>query len=147
MGLQTAIAIALHNFPEGLATYVAVLDDPSVGAVLAIAIGIHNIPEGLCVSLPVYYATGNRPKAFWWGALSGITEPIGAFFGWLIFAKSFNEMVYGLMFGIVAGMMVMISFRELLPTANKFDPKDTVVSYSAVLGMFVMAISLVLSVL
>jgi len=145
MGLQTAIAIALHNFPEGLATYVAVLENPKVGVILAIAIGIHNIPEGLCVSLPVYYATGNRPKAFLWGALSGITEPIGAFLGWVIFAKSFNEMVYGLMFGLVGGMMVMISFRELLPTANKFDPKDTVVSYSAVAGMLVMALSLILN--
>jgi len=145
MGLQTAIAIALHNFPEGLATFVAVLNEPKVGVILAIAIGIHNIPEGLCVSLPVYYATGNRWKAFWWGALSGITEPIGAFFGWLIFATSFNDMVYGLMFGLVGGMMVMISFRELLPTANRFDPKDTVVSYSAVVGMFVMAVSLIFS--
>jgi len=144
MGLQTAIAIALHNFPEGLATFVAVLSEPKVGIVLAIAIGIHNIPEGLCVSLPVYYATGNRWGAFWWGALSGITEPIGAFFGWLIFAQTFSEVVYGLMFGIVGGMMVMISFRELLPTANTFDPKDSVVSYSAMVGMFVMAISLIL---
>lgn len=143
MGLQTAIAIALHNFPEGLATFVAVLDEPKVGVILAIAIGIHNIPEGLCVSLPVYYATGNRTKAFWWGALSGITEPIGALFGWLIFAQSFNDSVYGIMFGLVGGMMVMISFRELLPTAQKFDPNDTVVTYSAVVGMFVMAISLV----
>jgi len=143
MGLQTAIAIALHNFPEGLATFVAVLDEPKVGIILAIAIGIHNIPEGLCVSLPVYYATGNRSKAFWWGALSGITEPIGALFGWLIFAQSFNDSVYGIMFGLVGGMMVMISFRELLPTAQKFDPKDTVVTYSAVFGMFVMAVSLV----
>merc|ERR1711971_644602 len=77
MGLSTALAIALHNFPEGLATFVAALDDPSVGAVLAIAIGIHNIPEGLCVALPVYYATGNRLKGFFWGFLSGMTEPIG----------------------------------------------------------------------
>jgi len=145
MGLQTAIAIAIHNFPEGLATFVAVLSEPKVGVVLAIAIGIHNVPEGLCVSLPVYYATGNRRGAFWWGALSGITEPIGAFFGWLIFAQTFSEVVYGLMFGIVAGMMVMISFRELLPTANRFDPKDCVVSYSAVVGMFVMALSLILA--
>ena len=134
MGLQTAIAIALHNFPEGLATFVAVLSEPKVGLVLAIAIGIHNIPEGLCVSLPVYYATGNRWSAFWLGALSGITEPIGAFFGWLIFAQTFSEVVYGLMFGIVGGMMVMISFRELLPTASRCNPNHTVVSYSAVVG-------------
>jgi len=144
MGLQTAVAIALHNFPEGLATFVAVLSEPKVGVVLAIAIGIHNIPEGLCVSLPVYYATGKRWKAFWYGAFSGITEPIGAFLGWLVFAQTFSEVVYGLMFGIVAGMMVMITFRDLLPTANRFDPKDSVVSYSIVVGMFVMALSLVL---
>lgn len=135
MGLQTGIAIALHNFPEGLATFVAVLNEPKVGVILAIAIAIHNIPEGLCVSLPVYYATGNRKKAFLWGALSGITEPFGALCGWLIFANSFNDVVYGLMFGLVAGMMVMISFRELLPTAHKFDPNDTVVTYSAVIGI------------
>ena len=145
MGLQTGIAIALHNFPEGLATFVAVLDEPKVGLVLAIAIAIHNIPEGLCVSLPVYYATGNRKKSFLWGALSGITEPIGALCGWLVFATSFNDVVYGIMFGLVAGMMVMISFRELLPTAHKFDPNDTVVTYSAVAGMLVMALSLVLN--
>merc|ERR1712194_368018 len=134
MGLQTAIAIAFHNFPEGLATFVAVLSEPKVGIVLAVA-------------LPVYYATGNRWRSFWWGALSGMTEPIGAFFGWLIFAQTFSETVYGLMFGIVAGMMVMISFMELLPTANRFDPKDTVVSYSAVVGMVVMALSLILGIL
>jgi len=144
MGLQTAIAIALHNFPEGLATFVAVLDEPQIGIILAIAIGIHNIPEGLCVSLPVYYASGNRTKAFWWGALSGISEPIGAFLGWLVLANSFSDMLYGLMFGLVAGMMIMISFRELLPTAHRYDPSDTVVSYSTVAGMVVMSLSLVL---
>ena len=60
MGLQTTIDIALHNFPEGLATFVAVLAKPKFGLILAITRGIHNIPEGLCVSLPVYYATRNR---------------------------------------------------------------------------------------
>ena len=83
MGLSTALAIALHNFPEGLATFVAALDDPSVGAVFAIAIGLHNIPEGLCVALPIYYATGNRWKAFMWGCLSGTSELLAAFLdGW-----------------------------------------------------------------
>merc|ERR1712151_842479 len=82
MGLSTALAIALHNFPEGLATFIAALDDPKVGAVLAIAIGIHNIPEGLCVSPPISYATGNRWKGFLWALLSGLSEPIAAFLGW-----------------------------------------------------------------
>merc|ERR1711976_786272 len=144
MGMQTAVAIALHNFPEGLATYVSVLDDPSIGAVLAIAIGIHNIPEGFCVALPVYYATGNRMKAFWWGALSGITEPIGAILGYLVLANTFSDATYGIMFGLVAGMMVMISLKELLPTAYRYDPCDTVVTKSLIAGMVIISASLVL---
>jgi len=144
MGMQTALAIALHNFPEGLATYVAVLDDPKIGAVLAVAIGIHNIPEGFCVSLPIYYATGDRKKAFMWGALSGVTEPIGAILGYLVLANSVTQASYGVMFGLVAGMMVMISLKELLPTAYRYDPEDTVVTHSLVAGMLVIAASLVL---
>jgi len=142
--LQTAVAIALHNFPEGLATYVSVLNDPKIGAVLAIAIGIHNIPEGFCVALPIYYATGNRLKAFMWGALSGISEPIGALLGYIVLANRFSNVTYGIMFGIVAGMMVMISLKELLPTAYRYDPGDTVVTYSLIAGMVVISLSLVL---
>jgi ZIP family zinc transporter len=144
MGIQTAVAIALHNFPEGLATFVAVLEDPKIGAILACAIGIHNIPEGFCVALPIYYATGNRKKAFWWGALSGMSEPVGALLGWLVLANSFSDAIYGLMFGLVAGMMVMISLKELLPTAYRYDPGDTVVTNSLIAGMVVISLSLVL---
>jgi len=144
MGASTALAIAIHNFPEGLATFVAALDDPKVGAVLAIALGIHNIPEGLCVALPVYYATGNRMKGFLWGLLSGLTEPIGALIGWLVLAKVMKDEVYAILFGLVAGMMTYISFRELIPTAFRYDPNDTLVTYSVILGMLVMAISLIL---
>ena len=144
MGLQTALAIALHNFPEGLATFIAFLDEPAIGIAFAIAIAIHNIPEGFCVSLPVYYATGNRRKAFLWGTFSGVTEPIGALIGWLFFRNGLNLALYGVLFGIVGGMMVMISLRELLPTAFRYDPRDTVVTNSLVAGMFVMSLSLVL---
>jgi len=144
MSLNTAVAIALHNFPEGLATFVAALNDPGVGAVLAIAIAIHNIPEGLCVAMPVYYATGNKWRAFGWAVLSGISEPIAAFFGWLVLANSFSDTLYAVLFGMVAGMMVVISVRELLPTAHRYDPEDSVVTYSFITGMGVMAISLVL---
>jgi len=144
MGMQTAVAIALHNFPEGLATYVAVLNDPKIGAVLAVAIGIHNIPEGFCVALPIYYATGNRMKAFCWGTLSGLTEPVGAILGYLVLANSVSDASYGVMFGVVAGMMVMISLKELLPTAYRYDPGDTVVTNSLIAGMVVIAASLVL---
>lgn len=144
MGLSTALAIAIHNFPEGLATFVAALDDPSVGAVLAIAIGIHNIPEGLCVALPIYYATGNRWKAFMWGCLSGLSEPVAALLGWAVLAKAMSESVYAILFGLVSGMMVIISLKELIPTAHRYDPEDTVVTYSLIAGMAIIALSLVL---
>lgn len=147
MGINTAVAIGLHNFPEGLATFVAALDDPRVGGVLAIAIGIHNIPEGLCVALPIYYATGNRMKAFLWALLSGASEPIAALLGWAILANSFSDELYAILFGLVAGMMIIISTRELLPTAHRYDPEDTVVTYSFIGGMLIMALSLVLFVL
>lgn len=144
MGINTALAIGLHNFPEGLATFVAALDDPAVGAVLAIAIGIHNIPEGLCVALPIYYATGNRWKAFMWALVSGASEPIAALLGWAVLANSFSDTLYAILFGLVGGMMVIISTRELLPTAHRYDPEDTVVTYSFIGGMMIMALSLVL---
>lgn len=147
MGINTALAIGLHNFPEGLATFVAALGDPNVGAVLAIAIGIHNIPEGLCVALPIYYATGNRCKAFLWACISGVSEPVAALLGWAILANSFSDNLYAILFGFVAGMMVIISVKELLPTAHRYDPDDSVVTYSFMIGMVIMAVSLVLFVI
>ncbi len=147
MSVNTAIAIGLHNFPEGLATFVATLNDPGVGLVLAVAIAIHNIPEGLCVAMPIYYATGNRWKAFGWALFSGLAEPVAALLGWLVLANSFSDQLYAVLFGMVAGMMVIISARELLPTAHRYDPEDTVVTYSFMTGMAVIALSLVLFVL
>jgi len=144
MGLKTALAIGLHNFPEGLATFVATLNEPRVGAVLAIAIGIHNIPEGLCVALPIYYATGDRKKAFLWACLSGVSEPVAAALGWWVLAGRFGDNTYAWMFGLVAGMMVTICAKELLPTAHRYDKGDTVVTYSFIVGMIIMAASLVL---
>jgi zinc transporter ZupT len=144
MSINTAVAIGLHNFPEGLATFVAALNDPRVGGVLAIAIAIHNIPEGLCVAMPIYYATGNRWKAFGWAVLSGASEPLAALLGWAVLANSFSDDMYAVLFGLVAGMMVIISVRELLPTAHRYDPEDTVVTYSFMVGMAIMAVSLVL---
>ena len=93
MGLLTGLAIALHNFPEGLATFVATLSSPSLGGALALAIALHNIPEGVCVSMPVYYATGSKVKAFFWAFLSGISEPLGTVDVNKIFTKSVTEHV------------------------------------------------------
>lgn len=144
MGVMTAVAIGIHNFPEGLATFVGALSDPSVGLALAVAIAIHNIPEGLCVAIPVYYATGNRWKAFGWALLSGVSEPIGAGLGWLVLKDIMSELVYGILFGVVAGMMVNITIHELIPTAVRYDPADKVTTNSIIAGMAIMALSLTL---
>ena len=145
MGVKTAIAIALHNLPEGLVTFIAYLTDPTVGIVLAIGIALHNIPEGACVAIPVYYATGNKWKAFCWGILSGVSEPIGALIGWAALGQSgFSGNVYGILFGVVAGIMVVITIDELLPRAVAYDPKNIVTTYAFILGMFIIAASLML---
>merc|ERR1711935_567266 len=122
-------------------------DDPSVGAVLAIAIAIHDIPEGLCVALPIYYATGSRMKAFLWALLSGASEIVAALLGWAVLSTAVNESTYAILFGLVSGMMVIISVRELLPTAHHYDPEDTVVTYSFIGGMLLMSLSLVMFIL
>lgn len=143
MGLVTALAIGIHNFPEGLATFVATLDDPVVGAALAVAIAIHNIPEGICVAMPIYFATGNRHKAFFWAFISGASEIVAAALGWIVLSNVASQLVYAVLFGLVAGMMVNICAYQLIPTAHKYDPSDSVVSHSMLAGMVIMAISLV----
>jgi len=147
MGLKTAAAIMIHNFPEGLATFVATLADPKVGATLAIAIAIHNIPEGLCVAMPIYQAWRRKHMAFLWALLSGVSEPIGALIGWLLIKgtnEDMNQKVYGILFGVVAGMMVMVVCLEILPVAFRYDPQDKCVTNSISFGMLVMAASLCL---
>ncbi|KAJ8602013.1 hypothetical protein CTAYLR_002769 [Chrysophaeum taylorii] len=144
MGLLTALAIGLHNFPEGLATFVGTLDSPAVGGALAVAIAIHNIPEGLCVAMPIYFSTGSRWKAFRWALLSGVSEPIGAGLGWLVLGDTVNEVAYGIVFGMVGGMMVAICLHELIPTAHRYDPNDKIVTKAIAAGMLVMAASLCL---
>jgi zinc transporter, ZIP family len=143
MGLFTALAIAIHNFPEGLATFIAALTDLSLGIPIAIAIAIHNIPEGIAVSVPIYYATGSRRRAFKYSFLSGLAEPVGALIGWLILMPYLNETVFGIVFASVAGIMVFISIDELLPAAREYGEHHLSV-YGLIAGMAVMGISLVL---
>lgn len=143
MGMFSAIAIAIHNFPEGLATFTAALQDPALGISIAIAIAIHNIPEGIAVSVPIYFATGSRKKAFIYSFLSGLSEPLGAAIGFLILMPYLNEVVFGFIFASVAGIMVFISLDELLPTAEKYGDHHRAI-YGLIAGMVVMASSLVL---
>ncbi|MDR2043028.1 MAG: zinc transporter ZupT [Clostridium sp.] len=142
-GLFTALALALHNFPEGMATFVSALQDLSVAIPVVVAIAIHNIPEGIAVAVPIYFATGNRKKAFFYSFLSGLAEPLGAVVGFLILLPFLNEMVFGIIYGVVAGIMVFISFDELLPAAREYGEHHLSV-YGLVAGMLVMAVSLLL---
>jgi len=142
-GVFTAVAIAIHNFPEGFATFVAALDQLSLGLMIALAIAIHNIPEGMAVSLPIYHATGNKKQAFWYAFGSGLAEPIGALVGFFLLLPLMGEMTLGITFGIVAGIMVYISFDELLPAARVYGNAHTTILGIA-MGMMVMAVSLVL---
>ncbi len=142
-GIFTALAIGIHNFPEGLATFVSSLSDPSMGVSIAVAIAIHNIPEGIAVSAPIYGATGSKKKALAVSFLSGLAEPVGALLGWLILMPFLSDALFGVIFGVVSGIMVFISADELLPSAL-----ETGHGYYAVYGFFagmaVMAISLCL---
>ncbi len=143
VGLFSALAIAIHNFPEGLATFLGALNNPRVGVSIAVAIAIHNIPEGLAVSAPIYFATGSRRKAFWWSFLSGVAEPLGGLVGYFLFQSFPNQLAFGLVFAGVAGVMLYISFDELLPAAKEYGEQQHAI-WSLIAGMAVMAISLVL---
>ena len=140
-GLFTALAISLHNFPEGLATFFSALEDPVIAIPIVIAIAIHNIPEGLAVSVPIYCATGSKRKAILYSFASGLTEPLGALVGFLILMPFLNEMVFGIVFALVAGIMVFISFDELLPSARAYGEHHLAI-YGLVGGMAIMALSL-----
>lgn len=143
MGFMTALAIGIHNFPEGLATFTSALRDPQLGVAIAVAIAIHNIPEGIATSAPIFFSTGSRRKAFVISFLSGMTEPVGALLGYMLLRPFFNDIVFGALFAAIAGIMVFISLEELLPMAREIE-KSRITIVGAVVGMMIMAASLIL---
>lgn len=144
MGLFSALAIAIHNFPEGLATFISTIQDPSLGVSIAIAIAIHNIPEGIAVAVPIYFSTGDKKQAFKYSFLSGLSEPLGALIGFTLLRPFISDTLFGIVFAAVAGIMVYISLDELLPTAEKYGYHHHAI-YGLVAGMAVMALSLLLT--
>jgi len=150
MGLFTALAIGIHNFPEGMATFLATLQEPTLGAAIALAIALHNIPEGISVSVPIYYATGNRRQAFLYSLLSGLAEPAGAAVGYMAILSFVGDQnggipaqIMGVLFSGVAGVMVYISLDELLPTSRAYGQgHDSLLGLAG--GMVLMALSLLL---
>ncbi|WP_417327811.1 zinc transporter ZupT [Halarcobacter sp.] len=142
-GLFTALAIGIHNFPEGFATFISALDSLTLGVTIALAIAIHNIPEGMAVSLPIYHATGEKKKAFWYATLSGLAEPVGAVLGYFLLLPLMGDATLGITFAVVAGIMIYISFDELLPAARVYGNAHTTIA-GLVFGMFIMASSLLI---
>lgn len=148
LGLMSALAIAIHNFPEGIATFIGALNDPEMGAGITFAIAIHNIPEGIAVAIPIYYATKSKGKALLYATLSGLSEPIGALLCWGIAAIFGVELTgsspaFPLILAAVAGIMIYISLDELLPTAEKYG-KHHIAIAGVVGGMAIMGISLLI---
>jgi ZIP family zinc transporter len=142
-GLFTAFAIAVHNFPEGLTTFGTTLSDERLGIAIALAIAIHNIPEGISVSVPLFYATGDRKKAFQYSFLAGLAEPVGAVIGFLVILPFISSTVLIALLAFVAGIMVYISIDELLPMAHRYGYSHTVI-LGFILGMLLMAVSLII---
>lgn len=142
-GIISAIIIALHNFPEGIATFMTAINSPRLAFPVAFAIALHNIPEGITISAPIYYATGDRKRAFAISFITGLSEPLGAIIAYFILARFMNDILFGIIFGAVAGIMIYISFDELLPSAHEYGEHKYVI-YGLVIGMAVMATSLVM---
>ena len=142
-GVFTALAIAIHNFPEGLATFISGMQEPTLAIPIAVAIAIHNIPEGIAVSIPVFFSTGSKKKAFVYSFLSGLSEPLGAVVGFTLLRAFVNDLTFGVVFSMVAGIMVFISLDELLPSAREYGEAHLSI-YGLISGMMVMAVSLLL---
>ena len=143
VGLFTALVLAVHNFPEGLTTFMATLTNTPTGISIAVAIALHNIPEGISVALPIYHATNNKQKAFWYATLSGLAEPLGAIIGYLLLRNFLKGPAFGFAFALTAGIMVYISLDELLPTAHEYGQAHKII-WGILAGMLVMALGLLL---
>ena len=143
VGLKSAVAIGIHNFPEGMVTFMTGLMDPAMGLSIAVAIAMHNIPEGIGVAAPIYFATGDKKRALWLTFLSGVSEPVGALLAYLLLRPFLTPTLFGVVFGAISGIMVLISFDELLPASRAYG--ETHLSLlGLIFGMMVMGASLII---
>ena len=143
VGLLTALAVGIHNFPEGLATFGTTLSDVKLGIIIAFAIAIHNIPEGISVSMPIFYATGGKRKAFFYSFMSGVAEPIAAVLGLFVLIAFLSDSAIAFLLAFVAGIMVYISVDELIPVAHRYETGHFAI-LGIVIGMFIMSASLLI---
>lgn len=140
VGFVSMIALMFHNFPEGIATYISGYQDTTLGITIAMAIALHNIPEGVSIAMPIYYSTGSRKKAFLYTFISGIAEPVGAIMSYLFLKPYINDFILSVVFALVAGIMIYISFAELIPEAKSYN-HNLIYIFSIILGICVMPIS------
>ena len=141
LGIMTAASIAIHNLPEGLAIFTAGLRDITIAIPLGIAVILHNIPLSIAISVPIYFSTKSKKKAFLYSSIVGLFQPLGAIVGYMLFSSFFNDTLFGILFGVISGIMIFVSFDELIPTSRQYKDHHYSV-YGTILGMFVMAVSL-----
>lgn len=140
VGFVSMIALMIHNFPEGIATFVSGYENTSLGISVALAIALHNIPEGISIAMPIYYSTKSKFKAFKYTLYSGLAEPLGAFIAFLFLRPYINEIILSIIFALVAGIMLYISFAELIPTAREYKYHKTYL-FSIFLGILTIILS------
>ena len=143
VGIISMLAIILHNIPEGIATFMASSMDKTLGISLAIAIAMHNLPEGISIAVPIYYSTNKKSKAFIYTFISAISEPFGALIAFIFLKNFVNDIFMGLLFSFIAGIMIHISFYELLPESKRYK-NYKLISIFFIIGIIFMCINLFL---
>ena len=139
LGIITMLVIMMHNIPEGIATFITTTNNIELGIMLTIAIALHNIPEGISISIPIYYSTNSKLKAFIYTLISGMSEPLGAIISYLFLSRFVNDTILGIIYAIIAGMMINIAINEFFKEAINYNKKNTVVYF--IIGAFIMILN------
>lgn len=140
LGILSMFALMLHNFPEGIATFIGSVQDEALGIKLSLAIMFHNIPEGISIAVPIYYATGSKKKALYNTFLSGLAEPLGALLAYIFLKNYITDVMISIVLLFVAGIMITLSIQEMLPKALSY--KENKFIY---LGLFIGILLLILN--
>lgn len=139
LGIITMFVIMMHNIPEGIATFITTTNDTELGIILTIAIALHNIPEGISISIPIYYSTNSKVKSLFYTLISGLSEPLGALISYLFLSRFVNDVILGIIYSIIAGMMINISINELYKEASIYNKKNTIIYF--IIGSFIMILN------
>ena len=139
LGIITMLTIIIHNIPEGIATFLTTTNNTKLGIILTIAIALHNIPEGISISIPIYYSTNSKLKSFFYTLISGMSEPLGALISCLFLSKFVNDILLGIIYSIIGGMMINISINELYKEAREYNKKNTITYF--IIGSFIMILN------